>query len=233
MAETRIFDALDREWHDLTRRPRWQATYRQLAHDSGLETYGSADELVAQLHGLCQDHDDRILHALLTARPSPIAMRVLVRAFTPTFRSIARRLTAEELDRTEREAVTLAAGWERLATYPLERRPARIAANITLDTRRTAHRAASALTLDLCGESVEVIEKLADQSTATSADESLIGAAVAAVSDGDLSGVEASAVLNVALGRSIAALARPCDQPVPAKRRAARTNADVIRERLP
>jgi hypothetical protein len=131
-----LLQGIEREWTALVRRRRWISDFDRVATTYGLADHGTADAVVAKLHSDDRGEDDAILTALLRARPDPTAMRVLLQAFLPTMKSIARqrRSLATELD--ELEAAIIAAAWERLATYPLDKRPARIAANIALDTRK-------------------------------------------------------------------------------------------------
>lgn len=76
---------------------------------------------------------DGVLGALLheTGQGCPVAPRVVLHAMLPKMRSMARLDPAASLDDY------LAHLWLRIATFPLDRRPRRIAANLALDTLKS------------------------------------------------------------------------------------------------
>ena len=77
---------------------------------------------------------DETLAALVRlAQSDPLAARVVLQALLPGLKSLARRILFEAGERDEVWSALLAHCWERIRCYPLERRPARIAANILLD----------------------------------------------------------------------------------------------------
>jgi DNA-directed RNA polymerase specialized sigma24 family protein len=57
-------------------------------------------------------------------------------ALLPGLKRVAERVIFDARDREELWSLLLACAWEQIRTYPLERRPSRIAANLLLDTRR-------------------------------------------------------------------------------------------------
>ncbi len=80
---------------------------------------------------------DEVLCALLRwARREPVAGRVVLEAMLPGLKSLAGRLLTDVRDRDELWSALLACAWERIRTYPVERRPRRVAANVLLDSLR-------------------------------------------------------------------------------------------------
>jgi DNA-directed RNA polymerase specialized sigma24 family protein len=132
-----VVAALEREWDALAtttlsgRLRRWSQREPQLAE------FSTAGELVGSLRRLRGDHDaeNAILAALLReARTDPLAARVVLQALLPGLKRLASRLLHSAAERDELWSLLLAHGWERIRSYPLERRPRRIAANLLLDT---------------------------------------------------------------------------------------------------
>ncbi len=139
-----LFQHLDREWETLSRShtarehlATWTQTTPVLA--------GLAD--LAMLIDQAHDRDDlgrsdRLLAALAERAPTDdFAARTLLQALLPALRCITRRYqrTAEAFGDDAASAVVMFA-WERIRTYPYDRRPERIAANIVLDTRQHVQR---------------------------------------------------------------------------------------------
>lgn len=80
---------------------------------------------------------DEVLCALLRrARWEPVAGRVALEAMLPGLKNLAGRLLIDVRDRDELWSALLACAWERIRTYPVERRPRRVAANVLLDSMR-------------------------------------------------------------------------------------------------
>jgi len=78
---------------------------------------------------------DEVLCALLRrARWEPIAGRVVLEAMLPGLKNLAGRLLTDVRDREEVWSVLLACAWERIRSYPVGRRPRRVAANVLLDS---------------------------------------------------------------------------------------------------
>lgn len=129
------FDALDRSWSMLASSPeavaalaRWAANPELAAPD--LET------LIERIWAAAKPDADRV-HAALAARaPSDsTAARVLLQALRPGLRHLGRRLAlGGSFDDVDHELLALA--WERIRTYPIDRRPRSIAANVLLDVRK-------------------------------------------------------------------------------------------------
>lgn len=79
--------------------------------------------------------EDAILAALVRqAQADPLAARVVLQALLPGLKALAGRILLEASEREEVWSALLAHCWERIRRYPIDRRPARIAANVLLDT---------------------------------------------------------------------------------------------------
>jgi hypothetical protein len=102
---------------------------------------------------------DRVLVALVAraAEGHALAARVLLQLLLPGARRLTRRWWALG-DEDERAAATIAAVYERIRRYPLERRPARVAANVLMDAELNLRRAVRAIrpTVDLPREHYEL-----------------------------------------------------------------------------
>src|SRR5207302_1881637 len=71
-----------------------------------------------------------------SARDEPLAARGVLEALAPGLTRLAERVIFDERDRDELWALILGHAWQQIRSYPLERRPAKIAANLILETRR-------------------------------------------------------------------------------------------------
>jgi hypothetical protein len=148
---TDMFRLLEAEWtthlaHDATARLRWG----DVMDAAGARTLG---ELEASVRAATPDEADRVLLALVrrAVDGDDLAARVLLQLLLPGARSLARRWWALG-DHHERAAATVLAVYHRIRTYPVERRPGRVAANVLLDAatelRRRARQVAEVPTAD-------------------------------------------------------------------------------------
>jgi DNA-directed RNA polymerase specialized sigma24 family protein len=137
-----LFDHLDREWQHLTASrqgrdalTRWEPTHPVL------EGHHSLDNLVRVVNDRARTAvADTILVALARLAPTDtIAARTVLEAVMPGLK----RLCKTRQGLAEPEEVTaqiIALAWEQIRTYPIQRRPRRIAANILRDTRQRLDR---------------------------------------------------------------------------------------------
>jgi len=164
-----VFEQLDREWQRL-RDDRGSARHlRDVCDLAGSRSLGDLERYVRT----AEAHDaDRILLALVTravdgdgdavaagdgeriAARRALAARVLLQFLLPGTRNLARRWWALG-DHDERAAAAVAAVYHRIRTYPLERRPGRIAANVLLDAARELRRSVPRLATTPTAEPVE------------------------------------------------------------------------------
>jgi hypothetical protein len=129
---------LECEWNAL-RGPRLEALFRTWARRRpALAQTPTPTRLLSFLREPGRNEDkDALLRALLAeARREPLAARLVLEALLPGLKAQARRLLVQSVEREVVWTLLLASAWERIVTYPLERRPNRIAANIVLDTLR-------------------------------------------------------------------------------------------------
>lgn len=137
--------ALEEEWRLLARGRlgvefrRWRKT------EPALRAFDGPQRLLGYLWDERADPEvkDRLLAALLRlARTEPLASRVVLQAMLPGLKTLAARLLRRSpererepvLERDELWQVLFCSLLERIATYPLDKRPRRIAANLVLDT---------------------------------------------------------------------------------------------------
>ena len=132
-----VVAALEREWAALAMTTLSGRLRRWSQREPRLAAFSTASELLGSLRRLRGDHDaeNAILAALLReAQTDPLAARVVLQALLPGLKRLASRLLHTAAERDELWSLLLAHGWERIRSYPLERRPRRIAANLLLDT---------------------------------------------------------------------------------------------------
>jgi hypothetical protein len=139
-----VFELLEHDWRRLTAD---QSAARELR--SVCEAAGGAASLgeVERYVRACTPCDaDRVLVALVARAIDghALAARVLVQLLLPGARRLARRWWALG-DQDERAAATIAAVYERIRRYPLDRRPTRVAANVLMDAGLDLRRAARAV----------------------------------------------------------------------------------------
>lgn len=135
-------DQLEQEWRRIA--PMISAKIRGLhPGEPVLTPFTDARVLVRFL----QNHDadprvkDQLLAALLrNVRTDPVAGRVVLQALLPGLKTIAAAIILDQRDRDELWQLLLSATWEGICSYPLERRPSRIAANLLRDARSAALR---------------------------------------------------------------------------------------------
>jgi hypothetical protein len=120
-----LLEALDREWCELVHCQRTAATQWASQHEV-LASCRSLDDVLS----LAKLNSDAILAALLTevAAGDQLAGRVVLQALLGRMARMAQRDPRSSLDDY------LARLWCVINSYPLSRRPVRIAANLSLDT---------------------------------------------------------------------------------------------------
>ena len=129
-----LFAALDREWQTICS-SRLADRARSQWTDDALCCFSNLTDLIATLRRSRRDPDaaDAILAALARRAPADeLAARTLLQAVLPGLFNVAKRLGHGRVD-DDLEAEVLAEAVARIRTYPIERRPRLIAANITWD----------------------------------------------------------------------------------------------------
>jgi DNA-directed RNA polymerase specialized sigma24 family protein len=130
-------DVLDPDWRHELVAPHLRRRFRVWREaEPALAAFRDPAALLRFLRGPGSGaHKDEVLCALLRrARREPVAGRVVLEAMLPGLKKLAGRLLTDVRDREELWSVLLACAWERIRTYPVERRPRRVAANVLLDS---------------------------------------------------------------------------------------------------
>jgi hypothetical protein len=154
-------------------------------------------------------HSDQILAALARLATDPetpdeLAARALLQMLLPGAKALARRL-AWLGDPAERAAAVTACLYEQIRTYPIQRRPARIAANLLADTHqrllranpgaREAHCQPQEVSLDaLAALGEPAVPPVPPGPADPSPAEALLGLLAWAVSDGHLTVAQANLI---------------------------------------
>jgi hypothetical protein len=136
-AERDLIEKLEAEWPLLAAGALQPRLRTWAASEPALSGFATPQQLLRHLRGLRgrPRAEDAILAALVRhAQSDPLAARVVLHALLPGLKALAGRILLEAGEREELWSALLAHCWERIRRYPIERRPARIAANVLLDT---------------------------------------------------------------------------------------------------
>ena len=130
-----VFDSLDRQWAVLVHSRDAAEALERWSTDPELGA-GDLEELVQRIWAASKSAADVALAALARrAGTDVVAARTLLHALRPGLRYLGRRLAlGGSDDLVDHEIVAIA--WERIRTYPADRRPRQIAANVLLDVRK-------------------------------------------------------------------------------------------------
>ena len=131
---------LDRDWRRLARGVLPERLRAWAREEAALAAFVEPPRLIAFLRSDAPAASkDGLLRPLVRlARDEPLAARVVLEALAPGLTRLAERVIFDERDRDELWALILGHAWRQIRSYPLERRPAKIAANLILETRRAA-----------------------------------------------------------------------------------------------
>jgi hypothetical protein len=195
-----VFELLEGEWAQLAGDQHAAGALHAACGAAG----GAAtlDQLERYVRAASPGDADRVLVILVAGAigGEVLAARVLLQLLLPGARRLARRWWILG-DPDERAAATVAAVYQRIRCYPLERRPGRVAANVLMDAALELRRAAQAMrpTTQLPDqrhvppqdhpalELVEVLVDAVDDGVITAADAELIAASrIAGVGLADL-----------------------------------------------
>lgn len=142
-----VMDQLDAEWRALGRSPDMLAALERWGDADPVLRFRDLDALVTRVERRDADPaaTDAILSALARRAPHDRrAARVLLQLVLPGCKALVRCHPIGE--RRERSALVAAAAWERIRTYPIERRPTKVAANVIADVRHRLLRTTRAAT---------------------------------------------------------------------------------------
>ena len=137
---------LEQEWPLLARRDFVRALPAWSCREPALARFDTPAALLCFLHTAASSDTDEPLAALLAiARTDRLAGRFVLQAFLPGLKAQLRRIAPGRGRQDELWELLLFYAWEAICGYPLETRPARVAANLLLqvlhDTTREFHRA--------------------------------------------------------------------------------------------
>lgn len=126
---------LDADWSRVRDTPALRLALSEWGAAEPALRHTSPQALVDHVRAAGPAEADAVLAALAArAGAEEPAARVLLHLVLPALVVMAGRY--RWLDADERAALVVAAAYERIRTYPIARRPRRIAANIVLDTRK-------------------------------------------------------------------------------------------------
>lgn len=132
-----VIDQLDNEWEELVRRGTLARAVRRWADREPALTDQDASALVRKPTETSATKPDAVLAALLRCgRTDPLASRVLLQRFLPCLKRMIAATPPEFRDEWLGSLVAFA--YEAIRTYPLDRRPRRIAANLASEIHRRA-----------------------------------------------------------------------------------------------
>jgi DNA-directed RNA polymerase specialized sigma24 family protein len=132
-------DVLERDWQRELHGPLLSSRFRAWREvEPALSRFKDAAALLRFFRGPGPNADkDAALCALLVlARGEPIAGRVVMEAMLPGLKKLAGRTLVDAREREELWSALMACAWERIRSYPVERRPRKVAANLLLDCLR-------------------------------------------------------------------------------------------------
>jgi hypothetical protein len=131
MEMSSTFDELDRDWRRLRADRRAVTSLEDVCALAGVANLAELEEYVLKASRAAAD---QVLVALVrrAVADDGLSARVLLQLLLPGVRRLARRWWALG-DDDERAAAAVAAVWEKIQHYPVERRPGRVAANILMD----------------------------------------------------------------------------------------------------
>ena len=141
-----VFDDLEAEWERLLASRQLDRALTRWHNTNGdaFAEFATPTDLLELLEDRTADPERQsaVLLALLRLAPTDqLAARLVLHRFTPPLKTIAGwRQPHRQADWA---AQVITAGWEVIVTYPVERRPGRVAANIIWEVRKRMYRALS------------------------------------------------------------------------------------------
>ena len=147
-------DLLEYDWQrELAGRALGQRLRRWRTLEPALAPFATPAALLGFLRrSSAGEREDAVLRALLRrARTDPLAARLVLQRLLPGLKRRAGQMMICAGEREELWSLLLAAVWERICTYPIERLPRHVAANLLLSSvRRTRELLAKDRALTAC-----------------------------------------------------------------------------------
>jgi DNA-directed RNA polymerase specialized sigma24 family protein len=139
-----LFQQLDEEWARITRSPTAGKRLAEWTESSPvLAGFGDLDAVVQIANRRGKAHESDLILVALAQRAGTddLAARTLLQAVMPGMRWLARRYHhVASAAGEDPNSLVIALTYERIRTYPFDRRPGRIAANVLFDTRQRLQR---------------------------------------------------------------------------------------------
>ena len=130
-------DSLESDWKQASHSALFTARFRVWrVKEPELTRFADATALVRFMRRQgARAEKDAVLCALLRwARDEPIGARVVLEAIRPGLLNLSARIIRDAREREELRSTIHLSVWEGIRSYPLARRPRRVAANLLLDT---------------------------------------------------------------------------------------------------
>lgn len=136
---TTVIDLLEQEWTQLEGSASASRALRRWSSEDyglgGLATLGGLRETVQDRTTSPVVRDGILLALVRRAATDDLAARTLLQLLLPGCKALVRRFAwSDDLD--EITAAVVAETFDRIRTYPIDRRPGRVAANILLDVKQ-------------------------------------------------------------------------------------------------
>jgi DNA-directed RNA polymerase specialized sigma24 family protein len=130
-------DLLEHDWQRELTHARLRSQFKDWREaEPALSRFADPVALIRFLRapGASADKDAVLCALLMRARVDPLAARVVLEAVRPGLLRLPARVLVDERQREELWSLLLAVAWEKIRSYPVRRRPRRVAANLLLDT---------------------------------------------------------------------------------------------------
>lgn len=139
-----VLRQLDREWERIADSVAGRRAVRRWGSEAllfdGVRSLGALVEQINE-RGHIEESDAMLLALLKHAADDDLAARTVLQAMMPAVKSLTAKFsTCGAWSSEETATVVVAAMWERIRCYPVDRRPRKVSANLTLDTRQRVWR---------------------------------------------------------------------------------------------
>jgi hypothetical protein len=131
---------LNLEWSRIARSSQArEALVRWSPTEPALKEFGDLEQIIERAHHPDRSKRDDVLAALIRiGQDDKLAWRVVLHVLMPGLVCTAHRFSSSSHTSEEVVATLVTVAWQRIASYPLDRRPRNIGGNIGLDTRQIA-----------------------------------------------------------------------------------------------
>lgn len=139
-----VLRQLDREWERIADSVAGRRAVRRWGSEEllfdGVRSLGALVERINE-RGHVEESDAMLLALLRHSAMDDLAARTVLQAMMPAVKNLTAKFsTCGAWSPEETAAVVVAAMWERIRCYPVDRRPRKVSANLTLDTRQRVWR---------------------------------------------------------------------------------------------